>query len=135
MSINTNPKLFRAVLIQGSVLTGLIAVLGALIGGFTSGMPGVAGSLIGAAITLLFTSLTALAVWFGSRQSLAVFYGVVLGGWLVKIALFMVLIAYLRGLAGIDRMAFFLSVVASIIGTLAIDTRLVLRSRIPIIEN
>ena len=135
MSINTNPKLFRAVLIQGSVLTGLIAVVGALIGGFTAGMPGVAGSLIGAAITLLFTSLTALAVWFGSRQSLAVFYGVVLGGWLVKIALFMVLIAYLRGLAGIDRMAFFLSVVASIIGTLAIDTRLVLRSRIPIIEN
>jgi hypothetical protein len=51
------------------------------------------------------------------------------------VLLFMVLIAYLRGVDGIDRMAFFLSVVASIVGTLAIDTRLVLRSRIPIVEG
>jgi hypothetical protein len=128
-------EVFSAVLKQGLVLVGAIAILGGGLGLIFAGVAGLVSGLIGATLALLFSSLTALSVFFGGKLSLGGFFGVVLGGWIVKLVGFIVLIALLKGAAFIAGPVLFFTLVASILGTLVIDSRIVLKSRITIGED
>ncbi|AOY56282.1 hypothetical protein [Candidatus Rhodoluna planktonica] len=128
-------KVFKKVLVQGSILIGIIAALGSAIGFAVAGQAGLISALIGAALTLVFVSLTALSVWFGGKLPLGGFFGVVMGGWLVKLVVFLVLAATLKEVDFIDGPVFFFTVVAAIISTLVIDTRIALSARIPLYEK
>ena len=83
----------------------------------------------------LFSVLTLLALVFGSRLSLGGFYAVVMGGWLLKVVVFLGLIAYLNGLTWLNRPTVFFSIVATVLGGLAIDAVVVMRSRVPVVET
>ena len=126
------PQVFSRVLKQGLFLVLAIAVIGGLLGLIFAGAAGLTSALIGAGLAFIFTSLTALSVRFGGRLSLGGFFGVVLGGWLVKLIGFVILIAALKGAAFIAGPVLFFTLVASIIGTLVIDSLVVLRSRITV---
>jgi hypothetical protein len=128
-------EVFSAVLKQGLVLVAAIAVLGGGLGLIFAGVAGLVSGLIGATLALLFSSLTALSVFLGGKLSLGGFFGVVMGGWIFKLVGFIVLIALLKGAAFIAGPVLFFTLVASIIGTLVIDSRIVLKSRITIGEN
>jgi hypothetical protein len=128
-------EVFSAVLKQGLVLVAAIAILGGGLGLIFAGVAGLVSGLIGATLALLFSSLTALSVFFGGKLSLGGFFGVVLGGWIVKLIGFIVLIALLKGAAFIAGPVLFFTLVASILGTLVIDSRIVLKSRITIGDN
>jgi len=130
-----NPQtVFTKVLKLGALLIGSIAVLGSAIGFIAAGLPGLLGALAGAAIALIFVSLTALSVLLGSKLSLGGFYGVVLGGWLLKMVLFMIAIAVLKGIEGLNGVAVFATLVASILGSLAVDGFVVTKSKIPAVS-
>jgi hypothetical protein len=130
-----NPKtVFTKVLKLGSALIIAIAVLGSAIGYLAAGLPGLFGALIGSSIALIFVSLTALSVLIGSRLSLGGFYGVVLGGWLLKVILFIATIAQINHLAGLNRVAIFVTLVASVLGSLAVDAYVVTKSKIPVVS-
>ena len=59
-----------------------------------------------------------------------------MGGWIFKLIGFVVLIATLKGvIVGEAKPVLFFTLVASILGTLVIDSLVVLRSRISIGEN
>jgi hypothetical protein len=126
------PQVFSRVLKQGLFLVLAIAVIGGLLGLIFAGAAGLTSALIGAGLAFIFTSLTALSVRFGGQLSLGGFFGVVLGGWLVKLIGFVILIAALKGAAFIAGPVLFFTLVASIIGTLVIDSLVVLRSRITV---
>ncbi len=128
-------EVFSAVLKQGLVLVAAIAILGGGLGLIFAGVAGLVSGLIGATLALLFSSLTALSVFLGGKLSLGGFFGVVMGGWIVKLVGFIVLIALLKGAAFIAGPVLFFTLVASIIGTLVIDSRIVLKSRITVGEN
>jgi hypothetical protein len=128
-------EVFSAVLKQGLVLVAAIAILGGGLGLIFAGVAGLVSGLVGATLALLFSSLTALSVFFGGKLSLGGFFGVVLGGWIVKLIGFIVLIALLKGAAFIAGPVLFFTLVASILGTLVIDSRIVLKSRITIGDN
>jgi len=128
-------EVFSAVLKQGLVLVAAIAVLGGGLGLIFAGVAGLVSGLIGATLALLFSSLTALSVFFGGKLSLGGFFGVVLGGWIVKLIGFVILIALLKGASFIAGPVLFFTLVASILGTLVIDSRIVLKSRITVGEN
>ena len=128
-------EVFSAVLKQGLLLVAAIAILGGGLGLIFAGVAGLVSGLIGATLALLFSSLTALSVFFGGKLSLGGFFGVVLGGWIVKLIGFIVLIALLKGAAFIAGPVLFFTLVASILGTLVIDSRIVLKSRITIGDN
>ena len=128
-------EVFSAVLKQGLVLVAAIAVLGGGLGLIFAGVAGLVSGLIGATLALLFSSLTALSVSFGGKLSLGGFFGVVLGGWIVKLIGFVILIALLKGASFIAGPVLFFTLVASILGTLVIDSRIVLKSRITVGEN
>lgn len=130
-----NPKtVFTKVLKFGSLLIGTIAVLGGIIAYFAAGLPGLYGALIGSLIALIFVSLTALSVLIGGKLSLGGFYAVVLGGWLVKIVLFIATMAAISRIDGLNRVALFVTLVASVLGSLAVDGFVVTKSRIPVVS-
>ena len=134
MQFDNTQTVFTKVLKLGSLLIGTIAVLGSVIGFIAAGLPGLFGALAGAAIALIFVSLTALSVLLGSKLSLGGFYGVVLGGWLLKMVLFMVAISVLKGIEGLNGVAVFGTLVASILGSLAVDGYVVTKSKIPAVS-
>ena len=128
-------NLFTRVLTLGSALIGAIAIIGGLVGFLVAGAPGLTSALIGAGLTLVFVTMTALSVWLGGQLPLAGFFGLVLGGWLVKMIGFALVIANLKGADFINGPVLFFTLVAAIIGTLAVDSVLVLNARIPVIGD
>jgi hypothetical protein len=119
----------------GSLLIGSIAIIGSAIGFLAAGLPGLLGAVAGSGIALLFVTLTALSVLFGSKLSLGGFYAVVLGGWLLKMVLFMFGVALLSRIEGLNGVALFVTLVASILGSLAVDGYVVTTSKIPVVSK
>ncbi|MEY4276654.1 MAG: hypothetical protein RIS26_1117 [Actinomycetota bacterium] len=130
-----NPKtVFTKVLKLGSILILTIAVLGGVIGFFAAGLPGLFGALTGAGIALIFVTLTALSVLIGGKMNLGGFYAVVLGGWLLKVVIFIAMIAVLKRIEGLNGIALFATLVASVLGSLAVDGFVVTKSKIPVVS-
>jgi hypothetical protein len=128
-------QLFKKVLGQTALLTGLIASLGSLAGCFVEGMNGVVSALIGAGLAFAFGALTVVSMIIGRKLSLAGFFGVVMGGWLVKLIGFALLARSLQGAEFINGPVLFLTLVAAILGSLVIDSIAVLSARIPVVEG
>ncbi len=128
-------QLFKRVLGWGAILIGAIAVVASLLGYLLVGQKGLVSALIGASMALIFVSLTALSVWIGGKFSLGGFFGMVMGGWLLKLVLFLVLVAVLKRATFINGPTLFLTLVASILGSLAIDSLVFFRARLPMGEQ
>lgn len=122
--------MFRKALILTSGLVGLIALLGMGIGYLVVGSIAIPSALIGSAIALVFSSVTILSIWFGSKLGLNGFFALLMGGWLIKIVVFALVLSVLSGADFISGPVLFLAVVASVLGTLAIESWVVLRSRL-----
>ena len=130
-----DPKtVFTKVLKLGSLLILGIAALGSLIGYLSAGIPGLMGALVGSSLALIFVSLTALSVLFGGKLNLGGFYAIVLGGWLLKVVLFIAAISIISRIDGLNRIAIFVTLVASVLGSLAVDAYVALKSRIPVVN-
>jgi hypothetical protein len=127
-------QLFKNVLGQTALLTGLIASLGSLAGFIVEGMNGVVSALIGAGLAFAFGALTVVSMIIGRKLSLAGFFGVVMGGWLIKLIGFALLARSLQGAEFINGPVLFLTLVAAILGSLVIDSIAVLSARIPVVE-
>lgn len=127
--------LFRRVVTWGGILIAAIAVLAGTAGWFIDGQNGLVSALVGAAIAFGFVSLTAISVWLGGRLSIGAFSGIVLGGWILKVVVFLAVVALLRRADWVNGPLLFLTLVASVIGTLAIDSWVFLKARLPMSEG
>jgi hypothetical protein len=124
--------MFKKVLGWGALLIAGIAVVASLLGWALAGINGLISALIGAAIAFAFVSLTALSVWLGGRLNLGGFYGVVLGGWILKVLIFLIIVGVLRHAEFINGPTLFFTLVASILASLGIDSWVFLKARLPI---
>lgn len=121
------------VLKQGSALVVGITAIGAGIGFLVAGTSGVLAAFAGGFAALVFTGLTALSFFIGSKLSLNGFLGAVMGGWFLKIVLFLVLFSLLNRaewLTSQARPIVFFTVFAAVIGGLIIDSLIVAKARI-----
>jgi hypothetical protein len=130
----------RRALLWDAVVAAVVAVAAVVIGGLAAGGTGVVSGLIGAAIAFAFVGITALSILFANRFSGgelfgAIFFAIVLGGWLLKFIVFIVLAVVLKGQPWIEPRVLFLAVIAAIVGTLVVDVVVVLKSRIPIARD
>jgi len=132
---SSSTQVFAKALKLSALLVVSVAVICSVIGYLVVGVDGLWTALIGSAIALVFTSLTVLSVLFGARLPLGGFYGLVLGGWLLKIVLFALLMAALQRMDFIHGPTLFFAIVLSVLGSLSIDSWVVLRSRIPTIDS
>jgi hypothetical protein len=132
---SSSTQVFAKALKLSALLVVSVAVICSIIGYLVVGVDGLWTALIGAAIALVFTSLTILSVLFGARLPLGGFYGLVLGGWLLKIVLFALLMAALQRMDFVHGPTLFFAIVLSVLGSLSIDSWVVLRSRIPTIDS
>ena len=135
MAISSAQDLFRRAIAYGAYLAIAIAAIGSLVSLLTVGLPGVYAALIGAAISTSFSLMTIFSVWFGSKLPLNGFYALVLGGWLIKVVLFGVVLAILQGAQNFNGPVFFFAIVAGVLGGLGIDSWLVLKARIPTVGD
>jgi hypothetical protein len=135
MKFDNASTVFKKVLTQGSILIAGIAAIGGLIGTLTAGAPGLLSALIGAGMTFVFVSITAASVWVGGKLPINAFFGVVMGAWLLKLVLFIVLVRLLLGVKEINGPVLFFTLIASIMGTLVVDALVVTKARMPIVEN
>jgi hypothetical protein len=131
----SNPVLRRA-LLWGAVLAAVIAVVGGIIGFVVAGSEGLVSALLGTLIAVVFMGITAGSIllanrFAGSDVFVGAFFGIVLGGWLLKFILFIVLVVMLRDADWLDPVVLFVSIVAGVIGSLVVDVLVVARSRLP----
>lgn len=136
----TSTPVLKDVLKYGLILALVIAVVGALLGGIFAGWIGVTSALIGTVIAAVFLSITALSIlianrFIGSDLFVGLFFGIVLGGWIVKFVLFLVLAILLRDQPWINPTVLFLSLIAGVIGSLVVDMIVVFRSRVPYVSD
>ena len=136
---SSNPVLRRALVLDGFVALG-IALVGGVIGFFVDGGIGVLSALIGTALAVIFMGVTAATILLANRFSgsdifVGAFFGIVLGGWLLKFVVFLVVVVLLKDQPWINPIVLFLSVIVGVIGSLIVDVMVMLKSRMPYVSD
>lgn len=136
----TSTPILKDALKYGLILAGAIAVVGMVLGGVFVGWVGVTSALIGTLIAAVFLGITAVSIlianrFIGSDLYVGIFFGIVLGGWILKFVLFIVLAIVLRDQPWINPVVLFLSLIAGVIGSLVVDMIVVFRSRLPYVSD
>lgn len=133
--ISSTPIL-RNVLVWSGTVTAVLLVAGGLIGYLVAGTDGLWSALAGVLIAAVFLAITAASIlianrWFGDALYVPIFFGIVLGGWILKFVVFLVALFVLRDQPWIVGPVFFLALVASVLASLLIDVVVLLRMRVP----
>lgn len=131
----TAAPVMKKVLAYGAILAVGIAVVGSVIGYFVAAGNGVASALVGTALAVVFLAITALSILIAGRYSITVFFGIVMGAWLLKFVLFLVIIFLLKDLPWVHTVVLFLSIVAGVVGTLVVDVVVIAKSRMPYVSD
>lgn len=131
----TAAPIMKKVLVYGAILAVAIAVVGSVIGYFVAGGSGVASALVGTALAVVFLAITALSILIAGKYSITVFFGIVMGAWLLKFVLFLVIVFLLKDLPWVHTVVLFLSIVAGVVGTLVVDVVVIARSRMPYVSD
>jgi hypothetical protein len=134
-TVSSTPVL-RTTLLWSAGVTALLAVVGAVVGFAVAGTDGLWSALIGVLIAAVFLAITGISIlvanrWYGDALYVPLFFGIVLGGWILKLVVFVVALLVLRGQPWIDPVVFFVAVVASVLASLVVDAVVLMRMRIP----
>jgi hypothetical protein len=136
--MNNTTILVRAVR-YGTVLTVAVLIVGGLIGYLVGGVPGLISALLGAGVTAIFMGLTATSFVVASRvahlpEGIVVYYGIVLGTFVVKFVIFLILVISLRGATWLNPTVFGFTIIAAVLGTLVVDGLALQRGRVPYVD-
>jgi hypothetical protein len=137
--MNDNTLVLRRALRYGVILTIAVIVIGSIIGYLVGGVPGLVSALIAACVTAVFMGLTAVSFVVASRvaklpEGIAVYYGIILGTFIVKFVIFLVLVISLRGVHWLNPTVFGFTTIAAVLGTLIVDGLAVGLSRVPYVD-
>ncbi|MDF2666039.1 MAG: hypothetical protein K0R81_1889 [Microbacterium sp.] len=132
----SSTPVLRTALVWGGIVTAVLLVVGAVVGFAVGGAGGLGSALAGVAVSAVFLAVTATSIlvanrWFGDPLYVPIFFGIVLGGWLLKLVLFIVAIVVLREQAWVNPMTFYVALVVSVLASLVVDVIVLLRMRIP----
>jgi hypothetical protein len=136
----SSTPILRTTLTWGGIVTGILAVVAAVIGYLIAGTPGLWSGLAGVLVAAVFLAITGISIlianrWYGDDLYVPVFFGIVLGGWILKFVVFIVVLLILRGQSWVDPTIFFISVVVSVLASLAVDVVVLMRTRVPHVSD
>ena len=132
------PLILRAVR-YGAILTVAVIVIGGVIGFLVDGTTGLISALVGAGVTAIFMGLTAVSFLVAGRlgrppEGIMIYYGIILGTFVVKFIVFLVLIISLRSAHWLNPTIFGLTTIAAVLGTLVVDVLALQRGRVPYVD-
>ena len=137
--ISSTPIL-RTTLIWSGAVTAALAVVGGVVGYLVADLSGMWSALAGVLVAALFLGITGASIlianrWYGDDLYVPVFFGIVLGGWILKFVVFLIALMVLRGQPWIVPMVFFVALVASVLASLAVDVIVLMRMRVPHVSD
>ena len=130
----------RLSLLYGAALFAAIAVVGSIVGALVSELPGLLSGLIGAGMGFVFLAVTAASILLADRITKGdllspVFFALVLGAWLLKFVIFLVLVFTLREASFVDPVVLFVTLVIAVLGGLVTDLVAVSHGRVPYVSD
>lgn len=136
----SSTPILRTVLVWAGVVTAALAVVGGVVGYLVAGATGLWSALLGVLVAAAFLGITALSIlianrWYGDPLYVPIFFGIVLGGWILKFIVFFVILFVLRGQPWVEPVIFFVALVVSVLASLAVDVVVLLRMRVPHVSD
>lgn len=136
----SSTPILAATLRWSVILTAALIVVGVLVGFSVAQADGALSALSGVLTAAVFLGITAISIlianrWFGDPLFVPIFFGIVLGGWLLKFVVFIVVLLVLRGQEWIVPPVFFIGLVAGIVASLVVDVVVMLRMRLPYVSD
>lgn len=136
----SSTPILRRTLIWSAVATGILAVIAGGVGYIVAQGQGLVSGLLGVLLAALFLAITGISIlvanrWYGDPLYVQLFFAIVLGGWLLKLGVFVVVMILLSGQPWIHPMVFFLSIVAGVLMSLVIDVLVLTRMRLPHVSD
>ena len=138
-SLSSTPVL-RTTLLWSAAATAALAVAGAIVGFAVAGSSGLWSAIVAIVLAAVFLGFTAGTIlianrWFGDPLYVPIFFGAVMGGWLLKFVVFLLVLFLLRGQPWLHPGVFFVALVASVVVSLIIDAVVMTRMRIPAVSD
>ena len=123
----------------GAIFAGAVAIVAGSLGFLVAGLPGLVGGLLGAALSGIFLGITAVSMLVAGRVAQGdsthpAFFGIVIGVWLLKLIVFIVVEVLLRSQHWFDPLVFFWTIVVVVIGSLVLDGVAMYRARVPYVD-
>lgn len=138
MSQPTDPSPVRAafagVLRAVTLFVVAVAVLGAGVGLLVGGMPGLWGGLLGAGVAAFFSVTTAVIMVRTADRPMHVTNAWVIGAWLAKMLVLLVVLALLKDATFFHKGVFFVVLVVAVVGSMALEMWQLQRARIPVVD-
>ncbi|MFI2105488.1 hypothetical protein ACH436_19505 [Isoptericola sp. NPDC019693] len=127
-------RVLRTALRDTLLLVGALVVLGGGIGFLVAGVPGLWGALVGAAIAAFFCATTIWSMMRTVGSSPARMAAFVMGAWVAKIVVLIVVLALLQGRTFYDPWVLIAVLGVGAIGSALLDYRAVNRGRVPYVQ-
>ncbi|QLY32136.1 hypothetical protein [Nocardia huaxiensis] len=124
----------RAALRYGLMGLAVLVVISAILSSVFAGLPGLWGALLGAAIGGGFILTTAASVLFSAKLESGLQGVVLLGSWVGKLLVAVVVVAILQRFDFYSPKALFLTVVGALLVVLGAETYGLLRQRVPYVQ-
>lgn len=136
----SSTPILRRTLIWSAVATAALAIVAGGVGFLVAQGEGLVSGLLGVLLSALFLAITGISIlvanrWYGDPLYVQFFFAIVLGGWLLKLGVFVVVMILLAGQPWLHPMVFFLSIVAGVIMSLVIDVIVLTRMRLPSVSD
>ncbi|ALJ21167.1 hypothetical protein [Microbacterium sp. No. 7] len=118
----------------------VLAVAGAVVGYLVAGWPGVWSALVAIVLAAVFLGMTGASIvianrWYGDPLFTPIFFGAVMGGWIVKFVLFIVALFVLRDQPWLQPGVFAVALILSVLLSLVIDVVVMTRMRLPNVSD
>jgi len=127
--------ILKRTLLFGFLYAAAIAVVGGGVAWLVVGPIGALSVVIGAVMAGVFLGITAASILVAIKYDIVAFFAIVLGAWLLKFVLFLVLAIALRDQPWINTTSLFLALIAGVIGSLVVDVVVVMKTRMPYISD
>lgn len=136
----SSTPILRRTLIWSGIATVVLAIVAGVVGYLVGEGEGLISGLLGVLLAVLFLAITGISIlianrWYGDPLYVQLFFAIVLGGWLLKLGVFIVVMIVLSGQPWIHPMVFFLSIVAGVVMSLVIDVLVLTRMRLPNVSD
>ncbi|MFV0319889.1 MAG: hypothetical protein ACK5IN_05920 [Microbacterium sp.] len=132
---SASSTIMRMTLAWCGIVTTILAVLGALFGYLYAGIDGLWSALVGVVLAAVFLGMTALSILIAGRaqgpDQLTLFFGIVVGAWILKLIIFVVVMLLLRGQPWIEGTVFLVAVIVSVLASLVVDAVVLSKARVP----